>query len=453
VLATPHYDQNKLPKIESLNSKTKYSFPDEKKIKSLLGQEVVRVNVAWSYEKDSYEFKSMITEKSGTMALIARSANKDTMGSFHGELTYEDGSKAYDSVGTGVIYKYLTRAASFRFPKKTSKVAHFKLIAEDEKTGSMLTEIDKSLSKIMPDVVSLKNKLDIRLIKKSPKKNKIIITIYAEDYDDTEKDKTRFFTAAKKAVSELSSKSNIPNLEHFQYYAVFAASKEKISNKMPRGYSAGDPVKFKNSFLGLQHPYWREFGRWYHVVYPTSESHFRNALGQVKYDYPLVLVKSSSYWGVGNFNALTAIPDKNRNFTYLLLHEFGHFLGPNEEYEEGPSGRTELEFSTNLHEPWSPNMTFARDGLASLKWKHHLKPNTPLPTSGRRFSIGAFEGGYAGSIYHIVGATNYKPSQSCVMGVFTNDFCSVCVEGLDHKIKFDLGISNTKKRLKNNHAH
>ena len=41
-----------------------------------------------------------------------------------------------------------------------------------------------------------------------------------------------------------------------------------------------------------------------------------------------ILVNSDGYWGVGNYLSFTAIPANNATyFSYLLLHEFGHFFG------------------------------------------------------------------------------------------------------------------------------
>ncbi len=85
-------------------------------------------------------------------------------------------------------------------------------------------------------------------------------------------------------------------------------------------------------------------------------------MATVPYDYPLVVIDNADYWGVGNYMSLTVVPAANSSyFTYLLIHEFGHFFGLNEEYEEG--GRTELEFAPQQDEPWSQNITFLPDPL------------------------------------------------------------------------------------------
>jgi hypothetical protein len=214
--------------------------------------------------------------------------------------------------------------------------------------------------------------------------------------------------------------------------AVFAPSKKNHGSAK----NLGTPVPEFESFLGLYYAYWYPFGRWYHVMYPTRESKYRNSIGQVPYDYPIALVDNGNYWGVGNFNELTAIPSDSSSFTYLLLHELGHFFGLNEEYESG--GRTELEFAPEIDEPWSQNITFLRD-KSELKWRDFVSSSTPLPTPKFHWSdassYGAYKGGYAQS--QPVGQS-HKPGLSCIMNS-SGTFCPICKHAIEEKIKFDLG--------------
>jgi hypothetical protein len=221
-------------------------------------------------------------------------------------------------------------------------------------------------------------------------------------------------------------------LENLEIIGVFAES------KLPLGQARdlGMPVPERDSFLGLYYPYWNNFGRWYHILYPTRETRFRNALAQVPYDYPLAIVDSDLYWGVGNYKELTAIPSSNSSFTYLLMHEFGHFLGLNEEYEGG--GRTELEFAPQIAEPWSPNLTFlGSTSWADLKWKEFAAQSTPLPTPGsywRSGRYGAYRGGYGDS----APGRSHKPGMNCVMHR-SSQFCPICLDGMRKVMSRDLG--------------
>ncbi len=198
----------------------------------------------------------------------------------------------------------------------------------------------------------------------------------------------------------------------------------------------GYPVPRKDTFMGLYYPYWLNFGRWYHVIYPTREAYFRDAAGVVPYDYILALVDSRAYWGVGNFKSHTAIPDGHSSFEYLLLHEIGHYFGLNEEYSGG--GRTELEFAPDIAEPWSQNITFNPE-LASLKWASFVEGKTPVPTPDRvwkdRAAYGAYRGGYAQSPSL---RPSHIPGKSCVMDRGRR-FCDICQDAIERRLEFDLG--------------
>ena len=188
-------------------------------------------------------------------------------------------------------------------------------------------------------------------------------------------------------------------------------------------------------------PYWDNFGRWYHIVYPTRENKFRQGLASAPYDYPIVLVNSSSYWGVGNYMSHTAIPAGNSMyFTYILLHEFGHFFGLNEEYEGG--GRTELEFAPDMQEPWSQNITFlSNPSYLGLKWNELVNPQISIPTPTSHWEssppvYGAYRGGYADSPSS--NGRSHKPGLNCVMESHKS-FCDICSKGILEVIHFDLG--------------
>jgi hypothetical protein len=60
------------------------------------------------------------------------------------------------------------------------------------------------------------------------------------------------------------------------------------------------------------------------------------------------------------------------------VHEFGHhFAGLADEYY---TSSVAYEAPAEITEPYEPNVTALLDP-DNLKWKHHVAPNTPLPTS------------------------------------------------------------------------
>jgi hypothetical protein len=436
--SNPYFDQSKV-EVDSLYSRRFREAPVDKypyKVQKNL-TEIIRVDILWDKSTDSFKFKGAYLEFSGTQALEKRSKFENTLGSYKGKLTEVESGLVvgHDSLGTGSIFRKLSRGLSFRFPY-TNKSAVLTVKGEHPVTGKMIQVLSKTIEPSELIRLPVDQRLETRLIKEATSFPKLIVNFYAEGY--LESRKKQFWSDSLKALDGLKEKE-IPLLDHLEFRAVFSPSNEKIGNAKDLGL----PIKGRDTFLGLYFPYWEKFGRWYHVVYPTDLTKYRNALGSVPYDYPIILVDDGQYWGVGNYNELTAVPSGNSSFIYLLIHEFGHFLGLNEEYEGG--GRTELEFAYEIHEPWSQNMSFLRADTP-LKWLSFLNPNTPIPTkkyfwNSSSFSgvpaYGAYRGGYADS--KVKDGYNHKPGYSCIMSSGAK-LCPICSHGIKQKILFDSGI-------------
>ncbi len=379
---------------------------------------------------------SMIIEGSGTNALLARSIHQPKWGSYLGVLkNKQTGTPVYfDAIGTGKEYRKLARAINLRFPVPIDDMI-FELYAEHPLSGvkEKVLEQPVLLADLKQDSQSTE-KVTVKELSLSKLKKSLRVNIYAEGYKINEKN--TFFKQALKVVKTLKSE-HFPGVKYMSFYAVFSPSAKTLDEP----HNMGLPVPEFDSFLGLYYPYWDDFGRWYHVVYPTREQKFRHALAVAPYDYPIVLINNDGYWGVGNYMSHTAIPGGNvQNFTYLLVHEFGHFLGLNEEYEGG--GRTELEFAAGIAEPWSQNMTFLNSSdYADLKWNAFVSPQTKLPTPASDWTsnpplYGAYQGGYGDSTSN--GRVNHKPGLNCVMESHRS-FCAVCNQGILDVVHFDLG--------------
>ena len=396
------------------------------------GSPVWRVQLDWS-EGEKYALRHSILENSGTPALQKRSLVRDPWGSYIAELKV--GERSYfDSIGTGKEYRRLALSLSFRFPLP-SVSSQLKVWAENPQTGVHEVVFEASL-----DPASFKTlrpaAVETRVLREASTNNPLIFSIYAEGYQAGSAEK--FFTAAQKVVKTFEA-TKFPGQEHFRFVAVFAPSAEKLGNPRDLG---PEPLPRK-SFLGLYFPHWNPFGRWTDVLYGTNEDQLRSGFASVAYDYPLALIDDNQYWGIGNYHVFTAIPATHSQFSYLLLHEFGHYMGLNEEYEEG--GRTELEFAPGISEPWSANMTF-HPRRGELKWEHLVAADTPLPTSRNIFDtrnlVGAYRGGYA--VSEPLGV-NHKPVQQCTMNG-GGGFCPVCNEGLLNQIKKDSGDQELRPR-------
>ncbi len=398
-------------------------------------RDAIRVEVKWKMETDSYEFSYAVIEKSGSQALLDRSKHRDKLGSYHGFLQEPKTGKslAFSSLGTGQEYRFLTRAFTFRFPL-VSEPVEFCMEAENPISGKLEEVIrqtidPKKLSRLALAYERQEN-LEVRLLKAATKSPKLFVNVYAEGYLAHRRD--QFWQDAPRVVQRLSEKK-LPMIEHLEFRGVFAPS----ATALGKAKVLGTPVPERNSFLGLYYPYWHNFGRWYHIVYPTRESRYRAGIGMVPYDYPIVLVDSNLYWGVGNFKEHTAIPAQSSSFTYLLMHELGHYFGLNEEYNSG--GKTELAFAPGIKEPWSQNITFLNDPN-KLKWKKFVSSKTPIPTPSFQWTkgnYGAYKGGYAQTAPL---GKSHKPGLSCIMDRGGN-FCPICQEAIAQRVLFDLGIA------------
>jgi len=425
--ANPHWDEQSVPKDSVFEIVTKAEPVSLEKVRAS-GVDSLRVTLQWNRANESFQMATLTKEKSGTANLVHRA--NDLLGSYVAELRSSQGELlGRDTIGTGSAFRKLTRALTFRFPLPSESTVLLKVSAENPISGERELVLDEAIEVASANALVVRNDIEVRSLKAATAQPAVVVNIYADGYSSSRK--SQFFSAASKTVDVLS-RNRFPKFENFEIRAVFAPSNVALGSAQDLGL----PVRRRDSFLGLYYPYWDKFDRWYHVVYPTDEQHYRDGLAQVPYDYPVVLMDSSEYWGVGNYMELTAVPATNSSFSYLLLHEIGHYFGLNEEYEGG--GPTELAFAPNIAEPWSQNITFQTD-RSQIKWKHHIQSSTRIPTPSSSWSSGgpwgAYEGGYAET--EPLGRS-HKPGLSCVMNT-QGAFCPICAEALAKKINTDIG--------------
>jgi hypothetical protein len=434
--ANPYWDPQKVPQ-DSITISKNLDISQLKTSLNTAGLPVLRIQVDWSERDESYAMTQSVIELSGTQALMNKSTHKPKWGSYLGILKdpISGEERSFDSIGTGKEYRKLARAINLRFPVPASDMI-FVLYAENPQTGAMEPVLEQPI--LVNDLKKETRQfadLEVKLLAEATKTPKLRVNIYAEGYRIS--DAKQFWQHAMKTVNVLT-REHFPGVDHMEFYGVFSPSIKKLGSAENLGF----PVPDFDSFLGLYYPYWDNFGRWYHIVYPTRENKFRQGLAAAPYDYPIVLVNSSGYWGVGNYMSHTAIPAANSSyFSYLLLHELGHFFGLNEEYEGG--GRTELEFAYGIEEPWSQNSTFLhQSNYSGLKWNQFVNPKTKLPTPDSEWRssppvYGAYQGGYADS-QHTTG-TSYKPGLNCVMEAHET-FCAVCTHAIEEVVDYSLGL-------------
>lgn len=393
------------------------------------GTPVLRVRIDYDRATKRYQLGDLIRENSGTNALALHARSEDPHGSFRAELLDPTTRQRIyaASQGTGYYFRELSRGLSFRFPLP-KRALLLRVTAEDDQAGTQKVIIEELVNPSAAHSYAAPETADVRVLQTSEHERPLVVNAYAEGY--TVARKNQFWLDAAKMLAALRA-SDFPGIARFQINAVWAPSKLAMGSAQ----NLGANVPERDSFLGLYFPYWTGFGRWYHIVYPTRIERFRRALAVHPYDYPIALVDSSDYWGVGNFGELTAVPARNSSFSYLLLHEFGHYFGLNEEYESG--GATELAFAPRMPEPWSQNITF-QSQRQNIKWKDMISPATPVPTSagfGSARTIGLFTGGYAETPRP---SAVYKPAKQCTMSS-GGGFCNVCLAALEERIKIDAG--------------
>lgn len=433
----PYFDESQVPK--DIVGFTEQMMPMHQVDRSDLisaDSKVLRVDVQWIKKTDTYTLQSLQIEASGTELLRTKSKVKRSYGSYKGILIDEAGNESYYSIGMGRHFRRLMGGLSFRFPYVSGKLT-FKMLAEHPLTGAETIVIDTKIEVSTATETPILNPVDIKLVKEATASPKIQVAVFSEGYTpergrsnggESRTSADQFWKDVAKTVVALAN-SNLPTYANFEIIGVYAPSKVALGEAQDYGSVALQ----RNSALGLFYPYWFKFGRWYHVVYPTENQKYHNALATVPYDYPIALIDSDRYFGVGNYNEITAVPAHHPSFTYLLIHEFGHFLGLNEEYEGG--GPTELEFAPGVFEPWSPNITF-HPKSGELKWQSLVSPEVALPTPQSSWNIavqgpiGAYKGGYADSDPK----RSYKPGFACVMQSGTH-FCPVCQKAILDEFK------------------
>ncbi len=398
-------------------------------IQNLSALEVYRVQVDWS-PISQFRLGSLIKEDSGTHALYQRVLKEEPRGSFKATLRDPLGGEPtqYAAIGTGYNYKELVRSLTFRF--RPFKNPHLlTVLGENPRTGQLEVVAEQVVDP--KKFVSLDVKpLIVKTLQKPLRQESLILTFYSENYKLGREE--QFWVDAKKMTEWLNE--GFPGIENFEIRAAFSSSNysenafdelRDLLNSEGSSIEQNYFIPESPTFLGFYFPYWIKnmFDRYYDIIYPTSEIKMRNGMGQTQYDYPIVITDSKNRYASATFNAFAALPSNNKESKLMLLHEFGHYYGLQEEYS---STGTELLIAPEMVEPWSQNITFNSDE-ATVKWKELIKDD-----------YGIFEGGYGG--LQIPHKHTYIPSRSCAMNYQTGkDFCDVCKKAILEKIDFDLG--------------
>ncbi|CAN7571572.1 M64 family metallo-endopeptidase [Pseudoduganella sp. LjRoot289] len=347
---------------------------------------------------------------------------------------------------------------SVRFPKPDRPVK-VRILRRDERSAFSVVwsvEIDTDAQDVVRKQESAPAKpIPIRVGGPSP--DKVDLLILGDGY--TRADMAKFEQTARRLADYLFSVS--PFKERAQDFNVWGLAVPTQES----GVSRPSTGAHKASALGTRYDI---FGSERYVLTLDNRA-LRDIAQHAPYEFIEILVNNDTYGGGGIYGQFSTAAANSDWANYLFVHEFGHhFAGLADEYYTSPVA---YQASGERVEPWEPNATALRDP-ARLKWKHLVKPGTPLPTpwpkeayethareyqkvraalrkanrpesemsalfkedlaftaklfstAPHRQDVGAFEG----ANYEAKGY--YRPAQQCLMFDRSEKFCAVCSEAV-----------------------
>ena len=290
---------------------------------------------------------------------------------------------------------------------------------------------------------------------------KVDLLLMADGYTAGERDD--FVSKAEELTDVLFATS--PFRERKDDFNVWAV----IPPAAQSGISRPSTNTFRDSPVGATYDAFRSE----RYILTFDNKSMRRIASSAPYDFIEILTNTEVYGGGGIYGLFSTAAANSDWAAYLFVHEFGHhFAGLADEYY---TSSVQYEAPEEITEPYEPNVTALLDP-DNLKWKHHVLPSTPLPTSwpkaafekhsiayqeirrkmraenvpeaemnrlfvdnqvyvetlfdesGQKSVVGAFEGGN----YQAEGF--YRPEQNCIMFTRTEAFCVVCAEAIEKVI-------------------
>ena len=201
----------------------------------------------------------------------------------------------------------------------------------------------------------------------------------------------------------------------------FRKQRDRIAVRVYAPYEAGEKEKRLCRYGG--------FGMARYLL-PARPAAAAAIASRIPADLVVYLVNSPRFGGAGVFNNFATVSAGTMMSSRVLLHEMGHLLGGlADEYV----GTVTYENPYAGIEPWEPNITRVTEAK-TLKWRHLLTPDTPLPTPAVKTharAVGLFEGaGYAKEGL-------YRPCLTCAMrSLSTPRYCPVCTAALARSLSW-----------------
>jgi hypothetical protein len=274
-----------------------------------------------------------------------------------------------------------------------------------------------------------------------PSSNRIDVVFVAEGYTNiyenrsdlnadgiiSSNEQAKFDRDVREILSSFVSEPPFSDYRHyFNFHQINVASRQVGADTKWK-----KPVRVRDTAFSAAHPYSNA------ARLLTVDTHAvkRFVSRHVPFDVIIVLVNDA--WG-GSGTRRVATIGINRyeteagkatwNFKHVraqAVHEFGHaFASLGDEYAY--SG-VSLDPVLAEREPPFPNVT-RETRREHIKWRHWIKPETPIPTRG----IGGWVGLYEGAFYHK--KDYYRPQANCRMRETFRPFCKICREAIVLKV-------------------
>lgn len=253
----------------------------------------------------------------------------------------------------------------FPWPKKTVNVVLKKRDSQNNFAEIWKTDVDPLSRRVTPADIVHTNKI-FPIMENGPAEQKLDIVVLGDGYTLDEmpkfrKDAQRLIGELFKAEPYKSRKSD------FNVRAVETPS--HVS-----GVSRPHPGVFKRTPLSVHYSSFDS--ERYALTYDNRT--VRDTASAVPYEFTVILINERTYGGGGIYRLYATLAADNAFSDYIIIHELGHHIAAlaDEYYTSQVSYEVNGEVTL---EPWELNITALLD-KDNLKWKHLVKPGTPLPT-------------------------------------------------------------------------
>ncbi len=291
-----------------------------------------------------------------------------------------------------------------------------------------------------------------------PSPEKVDVLLLGDGYTPSEQD--RFLATARELTDLLLTTPPFDRRRtDFNVWALAPPAAQS-------GVSRPSTGLYRDSPLGATYDAFRSE----RYVLTFQNQDWRRVASSVPYDFVEILTNSETYGGGGIYGLYSTAAANGAWAGYLFVHEFAHhFAGLADEYY---TSSVAYEPPTHIVEPYEPNVTALLDP-STLKWRHLVEPETPMPTpwpkdafekhslayqarradmrarnvpesemnalftENQRIVEGLFSaapyrdaiGAFEGAMYQAAGY--YRSEMNCIMFTRTTDFCRVCSDAVE----------------------